>query len=175
MNKLPGRILLDQKQISKCVGELAQRLNKDYRHQVPVLIGVLNGSFIFMSDLVKQLTFAPKICFVQLSSYHGDIKSTGKIDMIKDVDIDVKGQSVVIVEDIVDTGLTVRYLSDYLYEKGAKPVKVCAFLSRSRIVKPDYVGVQLETNKFLVGYGLDLDNQFRNFPYVLELDMEANK
>jgi len=175
MPKLSGNILLTQKEIAKHVAELAQQLNEDYKHQVPVLVGVLNGSFIFMSDLVKQLTFAPEICFVQLSSYHGDIKSTGKIDMIKDVDIDVKGRSVVIVEDIVDSGLTVRYLSDYLYEKGAIPVKICTFLNRSRIVKPDYVGCQLETNKFLIGYGLDLDNQFRNFPYILELDMEANK
>ena len=175
MNNLPGRVLLDSKQIAQVVSVLAQQLNKEYKHQSPVFVGVLNGSFIFMSDLVKQLTFAPEICFVQLSSYHGNIKSTGKIDMIKDVDVDVRNKSVVIIDDIVDSGLTVRYLSDYLYEKGANPVKICTFLSRSRIVKPDFVGYRLETNKFLVGYGLDLDNQFRNFPYVLELDVEANK
>jgi hypoxanthine phosphoribosyltransferase len=174
MKNLPENVLLSAEQIAQVVKGLATQLNKDYKHQTPVLVGVLNGSFIFIADLVRQLTFAPEICFVQLSSYEG-VNSVGEVRVVKDIEIDVKGRSVLIVEDIVDTGVTVRRLQTSLCEKGAYPVRICTLLCRSSLITPTYVGMRLETNKFLVGYGLDLDNQFRNFPYIIETEMETNK
>ena len=169
MKSPEGNVLLTSLQIATLVKEVAQQLNKDYKRRSPLLVGVLNGSFIFMSDLVRQLSFVAEICFVQLSSYGNDTKTSGEVHLVRDIDIDVRGRSVLIIEDIVDTGLTIKWLCSYLREKGAHPVKVCTLLSRNpKDITPDYVGMQLKTDKFLVGYGLDLDNKFRNFPYIIE-------
>ncbi len=169
MNNELGTVLLTDKQIVQLVTRLATQLNKDYKKQTPVLVGVLNGAFVFMADLVRQLTFAPEICFVQVSSYCGSTKSKGEVTFLKDIEVNLQNRSVLIVEDIVDSGLTIRRLVDYVYVRGAHFVRVCTLLSRSKSTLVDYVGCQLETSKFLVGYGLDLDNQFRNLPYIMEI------
>ena len=160
------QVLYSSVQIAQTVRVLAQRLNKDYKHKTPVLVGVLNGSFIFMADLVRRLTFVHEVSFVQIKSYVG-VKSSGSTKLTKMVDVAIEGRLVLIVEDIVDSGLTINFLKGHLLDCGAKDVKVCTLLNRSK-EKLDYIGFELTTDKFLVGYGLDFDNQFRSLSYIVE-------
>jgi hypoxanthine phosphoribosyltransferase len=162
-----GKVLIHSEQIAQAVRVLAQKLNKDYKHQTPVLVGVLNGSFIFMADLVRQLSFAHEVQFIQVASYK-DNESTGFVGLQSDISISVKSRDVIIIEDIIDSGVTIKYLHSYFNDRRAKSIKVCTLLNRCKTYKSDYIGFELTTDKFLVGYGLDLDNQFRNFPYIIE-------
>ena len=162
-----GRILYKQSDIEFIIDKLARQLNKDYKNQMPVLVSVLNGSFVFTADLIRKLTFVHEVSFVQLKSYEG-VKSTGSVKLLKDFGISVVDRSVLFIEDIIDTGLTVQFLKRYALDCDAKEVKVCTLLNRCKSFKADYVGTEVESAKFLVGYGLDLDNQFRNLPYILE-------
>ena len=162
-----GKVLIHSEQIALAVRMLAQKLNKDYKHQSPLLVSVLNGSFIFTADLVRQLNFVHEVCFIHLISYK-DNKTTGEVSMMRAPNVVINNRVVLIIEDIIDSGLTMKYLTDHLITWGAKEVKVCTLLNRCKTFKSDYVGIELTTDKFLVGYGLDLDNQFRNFPYIIE-------
>ena len=161
-----GKILYKESDIAVIVDKLARQLNRDYKKQTPVLVGVLNGSFIFMADLVRRLTFVHEVSFVQIKSYVG-VKSSGSTKLTKMVDVAIEGRLVLIVEDIVDSGLTINFLKGHLLDCGAKDVKVCTLLNRSK-EKLDYIGFELTTDKFLVGYGLDFDNQFRSLSYIVE-------
>lgn len=165
--------VLNKEQIEKIVGDVADRIATDYQDQELILIGVLKGAFIFLSDLVRHLTLPVKIDFVGLTSYGSGTSSSENIQLTKEIEIDVKDKEVLVVEDIIDTGLSLIYLIDYLKRLGSKTVKICCFLDkrerRKADIKIDYVGHVIEEG-FLVGYGLDCAERFRNLPGVYRLN-----
>ena len=170
-----GKILIDEETIMKRVAEMGAEITKDYQGKELVVIGILRGGVIFMSDLVKQIKLPLFMDFMAVSSYGMSTKSSGVVRILKDLNEDIEGKDVLIVEDIVDTGLTLHYLVDYIKSRKPKSVKVCCFLdkpSRRKIdVEVDYVGFQIP-DKFVVGYGLDYAQKYRNLPYVSVLEEE---
>jgi hypoxanthine phosphoribosyltransferase len=166
-------LLYSRQQIAETVGRLAAELNRDYPGKHPVLIGVLKGSFMFLADLIRLLDFSLEVDFVRLSSYGAGQKSSGKIRVVADLQKPVKDRDVLVVEDIVDTGLTTGFLLTHLRRQKPSSLKLCALTekpSRRKVpVTIDYLGLTVP-DKFIVGYGLDWDERFRNLPgiYVLE-------
>ncbi|MCX7598284.1 MAG: hypoxanthine phosphoribosyltransferase [Armatimonadetes bacterium] len=170
------RILLTADQIQERVSQLAAQLQRDYAGRRPLLVAVLRGSVVFLSDLIRHLNMPVCLDFVQLASYGDSTCSSGQVEVLKDLGTDIAGQDVVVVEDIVDTGRTLAYLVEELERRGAASVKVCALLdkpSRREVpVRLDYVGFEVP-DCFVVGYGLDFAGQYRNLPYVAELSPQA--
>jgi hypoxanthine phosphoribosyltransferase len=168
----PG-ILLSRQEIEVAVNRLAGELNRDYHAKHPVLIGVLKGSFMFMADLVRRLDFPLEVEFIRLSSYGGGRESSGRIKLVQGLRRSVKGRDVLVVEDIVDTGLTIAFVLDYLRRKKPASLRLCALTDKpSRRQVPvviDYLGFTVP-GKFLVGYGLDWDEKFRNLPDICVLE-----
>jgi len=160
--------LITEYEIQEKVNELASRISSDYEGKEPVVIGVLKGAWIFMADLVRRLTLPVRCDFVRLRSYQGT-ESTGKVEILMDTTRSLEGKDVLIVEDIVDTGITMGYLLKRLRERGVRSVEICALLDKPsrRVVDVSikYVGFTVP-DKFIVGYGLDLDQEFRNLPYI---------
>ena len=173
MNAQPKpHLLFSHEQIGAAVARLAAEIRKDYSDKLPLLICVLKGSFMFTADLIRLLDFPLEMDFIRLSSY-GGTESSGRIKVVQDIQSPVKGRDVLVVEDIVDTGLTVSFLLDYLRRKKPASLKLCALTdkpSRRQIpVAIDYLGLTVP-DKFLVGYGLDLDEKFRNLPDIYFLE-----
>ena len=162
-------VLISQAQVREAVRKLAAQIRQDYKGEQLVLVGILKGSFVFMADLVRELKIPVQVDFVKLSSYGCGTESSGEIKLRQRLGTRIRGANVVIVEDIIDTGLTVNFLLDYLKKKGPRSVKVCALLdkpARRKIEVPvDYLGYTVP-NKFVVGYGLDFDEKFRNLPFI---------
>ncbi len=162
-------ILFTRDEIEATVKRLATEIRKDYYGKQPILIGVLKGSFMFMADLVRLLDFPLEVEFITLSSYGRGRESSGKIKVGQGLRSEVKGKDVLVIEDIVDTGLTISFLLDYLRKKKPASLKLCALTdkpSRRQIpVTIDYLGFTVP-DKFLVGYGLDWDEEFRNLPDI---------
>src|SRR3569833_343617 len=153
-------------EIAARVDEIARQLNADYKETVPVLIGVLNGSFLFFADLVKQLDIPCEVSFIKLASYHGGTQSTMKIRQDMDLSVDIKGRDVLVIEDIVDTGNTAYYLLEKLRLGQPASLKMCSLLIKpAALLKPvkelKYIGFEIE-NEFVVGYGLDYQELGRN-------------
>jgi len=167
------QVLLTEEQIQKRVRELAAEISSDYTEKSPILIGILRGSFVFLSDLVRQLGVSPEIDFMSVSSYGNLTKSSGVVRILKDLERDISDENVVIIEDIVDSGLTLAYICRVLQARLPRSLKICAFLDkrerREVDIKIDYVGFVIP-NEFVVGYGLDLAQKYRNLPYVAVLD-----
>jgi len=167
------KILISRDDIAKAVDRLACEIQRDYQGKQPLLIGVLKGSFVFMADLIRQLDLPPELDFVRLSSYGSARESSGKVRVVQGVKTSIKGRDVLVVEDIVDTGITISFLLDYLKKKKPASLKLCTLTdkpSRHRVpVSINYLGFTVP-NKFIVGYGLDYDERFRNLPdiYVIE-------
>ena len=163
------RILFTRDEIEARVKRLAAEIKKDYYGKQPVLICVLKGSFMFMADLIRLLDFPLEVEFTRLSSYGRDRESSGKIKVVQGLRSEVRGRDVLVIEDIVDTGLTVSFLLEYLRKKKPASLKLCALTdkpSRRQIpVTIDYLGFTVP-DKFLVGYGLDWDEGFRNLPDI---------
>lgn len=151
---------------------MARRISSDYKGRDLVLVGVLKGAFIFLADLVRQLTIPVKVDFVRAASYGSGATSSGKIELTKKIDIDVEGKDLLIVEDIVDSGLTLDYLIDYLKKLKPKTVRVCTLLDKSERrqsrVKVDYA-CHAVGQGFLVGYGLDYDEAYRELSEIYHL------
>lgn len=168
MNNDIEKVLFDQDQLNKRMDEMAERLNKKYQGQEPIVIPVLNGAMIFASDMIKRLTFKLTIDPMKASSYEG-VSSTGKVKITQDVKSDVKGRPVIFMEDIIDTGRTLKALSEVMKDRGAKSVEVISMLDKpeTRVVDfhADDYGFKAP-NEFLVGYGLDYNGLYRNLPYV---------
>ena len=166
-------ILLTKEEIEAAVKRLAAEIKEDYQGKYPLLIGVLKGSFMFLADLIRQLDFPLEIDFVRLSSYGRGRETLGKIKIVQCLRSQIKGRDVLVIEDIVDTGLTTGFLLDYLRKKKPASLRLCALTdkpSRRRVpVTIDYLGFTVP-NKFLVGYGLDLDEKFRNLPDICVLE-----
>jgi hypoxanthine phosphoribosyltransferase len=164
--------VLTKEEIDTAVSKIAGKISTDYKGCHLVLIGVLKGAFIFLSDLIRQLTIPVKVDFVGLSSYGAHTSASGSIHLTKDIEIDLKNTDVLIIEDIIDTGLSLTYLVDHIKKFDPKSVKICALLDkherRKADINIDYVGHVIEKG-FLVGYGLDFAEKFRNLPEVYYL------
>jgi len=167
------KILIHRDQIAQAVDRLASEIKRDYQDKQPLLIGVLKGSFVFMADLIRQLDSPLELDFVRLSSYGAATESSGKVRVIQGVKTPVKGKDVLVIEDIVDTGITISFLLDYLKKKRPASLKLCALTdkpSRRKVPVPiDYLGFTVP-NEFVVGYGLDCDQRFRNLPDICILE-----
>lgn len=171
------KVLITENEIKKLVQKLASQLNSDYQNKKPLVVGILKGSIVFMSDLIRQLNFDLEIDFVTVSSYQGT-QSSGKIKLVKDLNTKIRGKDVLIVEDIVDTGLTLKYLVKTLKSRKPKSVKVVTLLDkpsrRKTNFEADYVGETIE-DYFVVGYGLDCDEKFRQLPYIAIYPSSSSK
>ena len=163
------RILFSRQEIEATVSRLAAEISQDYHDKYPLLIGILKGSFMFLADLIRCLDFPLEVDFIGLASYGRGEQTSGKIKLVKPLGSGIKGREVLVIEDIVDTGLTTAFCLDYLQKKSPASLKVCALSdkpSRRQVpVTIDYLGFTAP-NKFLVGYGLDLNQKFRNLPDI---------
>lgn len=177
MNKDIKKVLVSEEEINKRCVELGKQLAKDYEGKNPVFVGLLKGSVPFLAEIIKRIDIDIEVDFMDVSSYEGT-ESVGDVRIVKDLDRSVKDDYVVIIEDIVDTGKTLKKVKELLYQKGAKDVKICTLLNKpeGRLVEiePEYVGFDIP-NEFVVGYGLDFDQRLRNLPYVGVLKEECYK
>ena len=175
-NETKHQVLLSREQIDAGVRRLAAEIKRDYQGKYPLLIGILKGSFMFMADLIRFLDFPLEVDFVRLASYGTGRESSGKIKVLQALKAEVRGREVLVIEDIVDTGLTTSFLLDYLRKKKAASVKLCALTDKpSRRQTPvtiDYLGFTVP-DKFLVGYGLDWNEKFRNLPDICFIEEEG--
>ncbi|WP_261806594.1 hypoxanthine phosphoribosyltransferase [Lapidilactobacillus luobeiensis] len=163
------KVIVSQGEIQEAVARLGQELKADYVGKVPIFICILKGAVVFMTDLIRAYDAPAEIEFMDVSSYGDAFESSGEVRILKDLDIPVNGRDLVIVEDIIDTGRTLEALIKLLKTRGANSIKICSFLDKParRLINVhvDYTGVQVP-DEFLVGYGLDYKNQYRNLPYV---------
>lgn len=173
-----GRILIDEQRTMKRVKELGEQITKDYQGCDLMVVGILKGAVIFLSDLIKEIKLPLKLDFMAVSSYGASTKTSGVVRILKDLDEEIEGKDVLIVEDIVDTGLTLHYLIANLRSRKPKSIKICCFLdkpSRRQVpVHVDYIGFDIP-DEFVVGYGLDFAERYRNLPYVCVLDEKTYK
>ncbi|OON97549.1 MAG: hypoxanthine phosphoribosyltransferase [Epulopiscium sp. Nele67-Bin005] len=162
-------ILISENDIQTRVNELAKQISNDYKEKDLVMLCVLKGGVMFMADLAKQITVPLVMEFLVVSSYGNDTKSSGKVSVLNDLSGTIKGRDILIVEDIIDTGQTLNYLVQYLNTKEARTIKICTLLDKKeqRItnVNVDYIGFTVP-NAFVVGYGLDYQQYYRNLPYI---------
>jgi hypoxanthine phosphoribosyltransferase len=167
------KVLITQDEISQAVARLASEIRQDYQGKQPLLIGILKGSFVFMADLIRELGLPVEVDFVKLSSYGSGTETSGKVKVVQGLKTKVKGRDVLVVEDIVDTGLTVSFLLDYLRKKKPASLKLCALTDKpSRHKAPvaiDYLGFTVP-DKFIVGYGIDWNEKFRYLRDICHLD-----
>ena len=166
-----GRILISEDEIRMRVSVLAEEITNDYADTSPLLVGVLRGAFIFMADLARAIELPVQVDFMAVSSYGNATSSSGVVRILKDLDEDLTGRHVIVVEDIIDSGLTLSYLRRNLKNRDAASVEVCALLVREGRQKVDedlrYVGFEIPPD-FVVGYGLDASGNYRNLPFVAE-------
>ncbi len=171
-------ILITEQELQRRIYELGKTLDGRYAGRVPLMVGVLNGAVAFMTDLMRAMTIPVEIDFMAVSSYGNSTKSTGVVRILKDLNNEIAGRDVLVVEDIVDSGLTLQYLLDVLQTRSPASVEVVALL---RKVKPDAVPVRVDLvgfdipDEFVIGYGLDYAGRYRNLPYVAILDPAAIK
>ena len=165
-------LLISRKTIHEKIKELAGQLSSDYKETEPVFIGILNGAVFFFADIVREVDIPVKIDFIRAVSYGSGMESNGKVQLTKDVEISVKGKSVILVEDIVDTGLTLSHVVKHLEAKGPESIKICALINklerRKVAIQVDYFGFQINEG-FIVGYGLDYDERYRQLPDIYSL------
>ena len=164
-------VLINEEKLQKRISELAIKISNDYKSKEEIiLVCILKGAVYFAVDLSKKLTDNDIILdFMKVSSYGNNLESTGKINFKLDTSVSLENRNVIIVEDIIDSGITLNYLYDYLKTKNPKTLKICVLLDkkerRQKEIHTDYVGFEIE-NKFVVGYGLDYENKYRNLPYI---------
>jgi len=163
------KILISEEEIEQAVAKMGKQLTVDYRDKFPLVIGVLKGALPFMMDLVKHMEMHVEMDFMAVSSYGGTTSSSGEVKILKDLDTTIEGRDVLIVEDIVDTGLTLSYIADLLRYRKAKSVSIVTLLDkpagRKVDIAPEYSCFEVP-NEFVVGYGLDYDEKYRNVPYI---------
>lgn len=161
-------VLLTKEEIKEVCQKLGKQITEDYKDKNLLVVGILKGSVLFMSDLIRQINCPCQIDFMAISSYHG-AKTTGSVQFKKDLDIDPDGFDILVVEDILDTGISLKFISEVLLKKNANSVKICTFIDKpaNRIadIKADYVGF-VSPDEFLIGYGLDYNEKYRNLPYL---------
>jgi hypoxanthine phosphoribosyltransferase len=173
LERLISETLIDKDNLSRRVAELGEEISNDYAGHDLLLVGVLKGAVFFMSDLMRHLTIPCEIDFMAISSYAGATESSGVVRILKDLDMNIEGRDVLVVEDIIDSGLTLSYLIRNLEAREPASLEICALLTKPERREIDvpvrYVGFEIP-NRFVVGYGLDFDEKYRNLPYVAVLD-----
>lgn len=168
-------ILVSRERIKEMVVKMGERISQDYAGEELVLVGVLKGGFVFLADLMREITIPVDMDLIAVSSYGASTRSSGVVRIIKDMDLNVAGKHVLIVEDLVDTGLTLSYLKDLFNTRGPKSVKICTAFDKPTRRKVDIVieyGGIVVPDKFIVGYGLDYAGKYRNLPDVCTLKRE---
>ncbi len=167
------KLAISESQIQECVGRLAQLIQADYQDQPLLVVGALNGSFVFLADLIRRMNLPIQVDFIRLSSYDESAKSSGTVRLHHGVRTAVAGKNVLVVEDIVDTGLTAQFIRGYFEDQGAATVRICSLLDkpvrRRTSVTVDYVGFEVP-DQFLVGYGLDYNQQYRELQALYSLE-----
>ena len=167
------KLLFSKQEIEETVARLAQEISADYANKRVVLIGVLKGAFVFLADLVRQLTIPVEIEFIRIASYGSQKESSGTISIKKDVEISLEKKDVLVIEDIVDTGLSLKFLLDHLRARNPSSLKVCALIdkkSRRKVeVHVDYIGFAMDEG-FIVGYGIDFNEGYRALPEIFVVD-----
>lgn len=175
MNKDFKEILVDTDEIAQICKRLGEQISADYEGKNLLLVSVLKGGVVFLTDLMRNITCDCKIDFLSVSSYNGT-KTTGHVSFKKDLDLNPEGCDILIVEDILDSGITLTYLKKVLADRNANSIKICAFLDKPTNhkieIEADYVG-KVIPDEFVVGYGLDYNEKFRNLPYVAVLSPEV--
>lgn len=170
------KILITKEELQNKVKELAAQISKDYEGKDLLLVSVLKGGFMFTADLMREITIPCEIDFMAVSSYGQGAKTSGVVKIIKDLDQSVEGKDILVVEDILDSGLTLSYLKQNLLSRGVNSVRVCTILNkeerRQADIKADYLGFEIP-DEFVVGYGLDYAEKYRNFPFVGILKKEV--
>lgn len=168
-----GEVMITEEQLRERIKELGKQISDDFQGEEVLLVGILKGAVLFMSDLIREITVDTKIDFMAVTSYGASTKSSGVVRILKDLDTGIEDLNVIIVEDIIDTGVTLHYLRDYLLGRLPKSLKICTLLDkperREVDIQADYTGFEVE-NKFIVGYGLDYDQKYRNLPYITCLE-----
>jgi hypoxanthine phosphoribosyltransferase len=168
-----ARILVPEKELQQAVHAIAGELDQEYADDVPLMVGVLTGAVSFMADLMKSMTIPLTVDFMAISSYGAATRTSGVVRILKDLNEEIAGRRIIIVEDIVDSGLTLQYLLDMLRTRQPRDIRVVALLKKD---KPDAIPVQVDRvgfhipDEFVIGYGLDYAGQYRNLPYVAILD-----
>ena len=162
-------IFFQEDTIVETVKKLGAAISEDYYDKDPLLVGVLKGSFIFMADLMRSVTIPCEVDFMAVSSYGSGTVSSGAVKINKDLNHDITGRDIIIVEDILDSGVTLSYLKKYLLNRGPASIKICTLLDkparRKTDIRADYVGFECP-DAFIVGYGLDYDEKYRNLPFI---------
>lgn len=163
------KILISEEEIRNKVAELGRRISEDYKDKNLMMVSVLKGSVVFMADLMRAITVPASIDFMSVSSYGSGVKTSGIVRIIKDLDEALTGRDILIVEDILDSGMTLSYLKEHIGAKNARSIRIATLLDkpeRRRVdILPDYKGFVVP-DEFVVGYGLDYDEKYRNLPYV---------
>jgi hypoxanthine phosphoribosyltransferase len=176
MDKDIEKILFSEEEIQAKIKELAQELTEEYKDKLPLAIGVLKGALPFMTDLLKRMDTYLEMDFMDVSSYGSGFVSTGEVKILKDLDTSVEGRDILIIEDIIDSGLTLSYLVDLFRYRKAKSIKIVTLLDkptgRKADIKADYVGF-ICPDEFVLGYGLDYIEKYRNLPYIGVLKPEV--
>ncbi len=169
MHKDCEYIMLSEQRIKEIVSAMAQKISEDYKGKNLLLVGLLKGSVMFMSDLMKEISIDCAIDFICVSSYGSGSESSGRVNIVKDISQPLDGKDVLIVEDIIDSGNTLNFITKYFEAKNASSVKICTMLSKPsrRVVEipVDYVGMEVP-DEFVIGYGLDFAEKYRNLPYI---------
>ncbi len=170
--------LISESEIQKRVKDLASVISTDNKNSTPLLVGILKGAWVFMADLVRNITIPVNIDFLQVSSYGKATESSGIVKIVTDLKCSIEGKNVILVEDIVDSGLTLKYITDYLTLRRPNKIKICSLLdkpTRHKIeLKVDYLGFEVP-NKFVVGYGIDYQELYRNLPYIAYVEFDSEK
>ena len=171
------KLLISKEDIKKRVKELAGKISEDYKDKSPIFVGILNGCYVFMADLLREVNIDTEVDFVKIRSYEAD-SSTGTIKFRKDISADINNRHIIIVEDIIDSGFTINFLVNRLKNSGPKSVAVASILFKKEVAKidfeVDYVGFEI-TPEFVVGYGLDYDEKYRDLKDVMVLESEDLK
>lgn len=168
-----SNVMISEKQLQDRIDVLAKQIREDYVNKNLIVVGILKGACVFVSDLIRRIDLPMTLDFMSVSSYGMSTESSGVVRILKDLDMDITDMDVLIVEDIIDSGLTLNYLREYLGARHVKSLKICTLLDkpqrRKTEVKADYVGFTVE-DKFIVGYGIDCKEQYRNLPYIAAVE-----
>jgi len=171
-------ILFDENALAKRIQELGKEISEDYAGEEVMLVGILKGASVFLSDLIRKISLPAEIDYMVVSSYGNSAETSGVVRILKDLEDNIEGKNIIIVEDIIDTGLTLEYLKNYLLSRKPKSLKICTLLDKpARRVKEitiDYKGFEVP-DEFIIGYGIDYAEKYRNLPYIGVLKEEIYK
>ena len=166
------KVLISEEELKRRIAEMGRQITQEYHGELLTIVGILKGASIFFADLARSIDLPLQMDFMSVSSYGTEATSSGVVKIIKDLDAEVTGRHILLVEDIIDTGITLAYLRDYLSNRGAKSVKICTLLDkpsrREKAVQVDYIGFTMP-DEFIIGYGIDYAENYRNLPYVASL------